>query len=70
MILSLPVVFGSLAATYVFLRLLLYWTQDANEPPAIVTGIPFLGPLIGMARQKSGYYNQLRCAVFIPKGSD
>ncbi|KAI1630816.1 cytochrome P450 [Biscogniauxia mediterranea] len=63
---SLSVVFGSLAATYVFLRFLLYLTQDAKEPPAIVTGIPFVGPLIGMARQKSGYYNQLRDTYKLP----
>ncbi|KAI1414862.1 cytochrome P450 [Hypoxylon sp. FL1857] len=63
---SLSVVFGGLAATYLFLRFLLYLTQDAKEPPAIVTGIPFFGPLIGMARQKSGYYNQLRDAYKLP----
>ncbi|KAI1084146.1 cytochrome P450 [Whalleya microplaca] len=27
-------------------------TQDAREPPAIVTGVPFFGPLIGMTREK------------------
>ncbi|KAI1395821.1 cytochrome P450 [Hypoxylon fuscum] len=63
---SLSVAFGGLAATYLFLRFLLYLTQDAKEPPAIVTGIPFFGPLIGMARQKSGYYNQLRDAYKLP----
>ncbi|KAI1087193.1 cytochrome P450 [Rostrohypoxylon terebratum] len=63
---SLSVVFGSLATTYLFLRFLLYLTQDAKEPPAIVTGIPFFGPLIGMARQKSGYYNQLRDTYKLP----
>ncbi|KAI1770808.1 cytochrome P450 [Hypoxylon cercidicola] len=66
MIFSLSLVFSSLAATYAFLRFLLYWTQDAKEPPTIVTGIPFFGPLIGMARQKSGYYNQLRDTYKLP----
>ncbi|KAL7628400.1 hypothetical protein AAE478_002602 [Parahypoxylon ruwenzoriense] len=62
----LSVAVGGLAATYLFFRFLLYLTQDAKEPPAIVTGIPFLGPLVGMARQKSGYYNQLRDAYKLP----
>lgn len=51
---------GGLVATYFFLRFLLHLTQDAKEPPAIVTGIPFVSPLIGMAREKSGFYTRLR----------
>ncbi|KAI0598176.1 cytochrome P450 [Biscogniauxia sp. FL1348] len=63
---SLSIILGGLATTYIFLRFLLYITQDAREPPAIVTGLPFIGPLIGMARHKSGYYNQLRDAYKLP----
>ncbi|KAI0380529.1 cytochrome P450 [Hypomontagnella monticulosa] len=60
------VALGGLAATYLFLRFLLYLTQDPREPPAIVTRIPFISPLIGMITQKSSYYNQLRDAYKLP----
>jgi hypothetical protein len=49
-------------AIYVALRLLLKLTQHAKEPPAILTGIPFLGPLPGMLREKSNFYLRLRFA--------
>ena len=29
-----------------------YLTQDAKEPPAILTSFPFIGPLVGMLREK------------------
>lgn len=38
---------GSLAAAYVFLSALLHFTQDAREPPASETSIPFISPLLG-----------------------
>jgi hypothetical protein len=47
------------AATYVFLRCLLALTQDAKEPPALETAIPFLSPVIGM-RKKAKFYIDLR----------
>lgn len=51
---------GGVVATYIFLRFLLSAmlsaTQDANEPPAILTGIPFIQPLAGMIREKSRFY--------------
>lgn len=47
---------------YVVLRLLLKVTQHANEPPAILTGIPFVSPLPGMLREKSNFYLRLRFA--------
>ncbi|KAM7189586.1 cholesterol 7-alpha-monooxygenase [Rhypophila sp. PSN 637] len=56
----LSVVFGVLLATYIFLRVLLHLTQDSKEPPAILTGIPFLGPINGMIREKSGFFVRLR----------
>ncbi|KAK0713606.1 cytochrome P450 [Lasiosphaeria miniovina] len=31
-----------------------------KEPPAILTGIPFLGPIAGMIREKSRFYIRLR----------
>ena len=56
-------IFGAFAATYLFLRFLLEFTQDAKEPPAILTGIPFLSPLISMIREKSNFHTHLR---FVP----
>jgi hypothetical protein len=52
-----------LAATYIFLRVLLSLTHDAKEPPAILTGIPFVEPLIGMIREKSRFHTRIR---FVP----
>lgn len=57
---TVSLVLGGLAATYVFLRILLNLTQDAREPPAILTNIPFIQPLIGMIREKERFYVRLR----------
>lgn len=57
---TVAIVFGGFLATYLFLRFLLHVTQDAREPPAIVTGIPFLSPMLGMIREKSRFYLRLR----------
>ncbi|EAQ82875.1 hypothetical protein CHGG_11051 [Chaetomium globosum CBS 148.51] len=57
---------AGLAATYVFLRVLLNLTQDAKEPPAILTGIPFVEPLIGMIREKSRFHTRLRDTTRLP----
>jgi hypothetical protein len=46
-------------ALYIFLRCLLAFTQDAKEPVAQVTGLPFLGPLLGM-RGKAKFFIELR----------
>ncbi|KFA54643.1 hypothetical protein S40293_02254 [Stachybotrys chartarum IBT 40293] len=60
-------VVGCAAVTvYVALRLLLKLTQHAKEPPAILTGIPFLGPLPGMLREKSNFYLRLRNQYNLP----
>lgn len=55
------VALGGFAASYLFLRLILYLTQDAREPPAILTSVPFFGPLVGMIREKSSFHLRLRC---------
>ncbi|KAI0184116.1 cytochrome P450 [Xylaria flabelliformis] len=60
------VAFGSIASLYLFLRILLSFTQDAQEPPAIETSVPFLGPLIGLLRGKSRYYVALRDKFHLP----
>ncbi|KAI0389233.1 cytochrome P450 [Xylariaceae sp. FL0594] len=47
--LPLPLLLGTIVAgTYIFLFALLHLTQDAKEPPAIATSIPFVTPAIGM----------------------
>jgi hypothetical protein len=50
---------SSLVTTYLFLRFLLSYTHDENEPTAVATGIPFLSPMIGMAK-KAKFYTDLR----------
>lgn len=57
---TVTIVFGGLIVLYIFLRGLLFFTQDAREPPAILTEIPFFGPLVGMVREKSGFHLRLR----------
>ena len=60
MVSSIVAVLASLVPTYAFLRVLLAYTQDDNEPEAPATSIPFLNPLLGMAR-KAQFYTDLRC---------
>ena len=65
---SIPtLVLGGLAATYIFLWLLLRLTQDAREPPAILTGLPFISPVIRMGRERQKFYARLR---FVATSSD
>ncbi|KAI1130606.1 cytochrome P450 [Nemania abortiva] len=59
-------VFGGLAATYIFFRFLLYLTQDVREPASIANGIPFVSPLIGMITEKSKFYLRLRDSYKLP----
>lgn len=54
------IVFEGFAVCYLFLRLILYLTQDVREPPAILTSVPFFGPLVGMFREKSNFHLRLR----------
>lgn len=49
-----------LAALYVFLRALLFFTQDPREPPAVENGIPFVSPLLAMLSKKGKFYNEMR----------
>lgn len=51
---------GGFIAIYVVLRLILHLTQDAREPPAILTSVPFFGPLVGTFREKSNFHLRLR----------
>jgi len=51
---------GVVASTYIFLHLLLRLTQDAREPPAILTAFPFVSPVISMIKEKSRLHVRLR----------
>jgi hypothetical protein len=51
---------GGLAATYVFFWALLQFTQDANEPPLVLTAVPFLSPIVGIVRRSMDFYVYMR----------
>lgn len=50
---------SSLLTIYVFLRFLLSYTHRETEPPTVATEIPFLSPMIGMAKTAK-FYIELR----------
>lgn len=60
MVSIVALVTGGIASTYLFLRLLLRLTQDTSEPPALLTSLPFIRPLIGMIREKTKFHIRLR----------
>lgn len=55
-----------LAVTYAFIRALLQLTQLSNEPPAVSTSIPFIGPILEMARHKSRFHTHVRNKTGLP----
>ncbi|KUJ19323.1 cytochrome P450 oxidoreductase, partial [Mollisia scopiformis] len=57
---------GGLVSTYVFLRLLLHYTQDGKEPPVVATTIPFISPILGMAKKKTHFYAHIRDKFGLP----
>ncbi|KAI0149561.1 cytochrome P450 [Xylariaceae sp. FL1272] len=57
---------ATLASIYIFLRLLLSVTQNYQEPPTTPTTIPFIGPLIGLIRDKEQYYVKIRDKFNLP----
>ena len=63
----ISIALGGLAVTYLFFRALLLFTQDAREPPAILTALPFVSPVVAMIRWKSRLHSHLRFVVhFLP----
>lgn len=54
------VCFVVLAATYAFLRARISATQDPKEPTPVTGPIPFISPLVGLIREKEGYYVRIR----------
>ncbi|KAI0202880.1 cytochrome P450 [Astrocystis sublimbata] len=63
---AIVIAFAGLVVTYLFLRFLLTFTQDAREPPSIANDVPFMSPLIGMIREKSQFYLRLRDTSKLP----
>ncbi|ROW08456.1 hypothetical protein VMCG_03180 [Cytospora schulzeri] len=55
---------SGLLSTYMFLRALMHFTQDANEPLAIDTSIPFISPIISMWRKGSKYWDGMQTGLF------
>jgi hypothetical protein len=53
-------ILGGFVSTYLFLRLLLHYTQDTKEPPAIATSVPFIGPILGMMTKRTHFYTYNR----------
>ena len=45
-----------LLLAYLFLWAVLYLTQDAREPPAVDTLVPFISPLTSLKREGSKYF--------------
>jgi len=45
---TITLVISIVTGAYAFFAALLRFTQDAKEPPAIETWIPFLSPLLGL----------------------
>lgn len=52
--------------TYIFLWALQHLTQNANEPPVVSSCIPFLGPILGMAKHKDRFHRHLRDTTNLP----
>ena len=48
-----------LALVYLALRARIHFTQHADEPPVILTGIPFLSPILGILRRRYKLYLDL-----------
>lgn len=52
---NLTIALSTLSVTYVFFRLLLSYTQDKREPPAVETLLPFISPILGMGKKNAFY---------------
>jgi hypothetical protein len=62
---TISAVAAGIAAVYLSLRFVLYITQYSKEPPTVLTGIPFVSPLLGMIREKSDFYLRIRFAIIL-----
>ncbi len=48
-----------LALVYAILRARIHFTQHIDDPPAILTGIPFMSPILGILRRRYKIYLHL-----------
>ncbi|KAI1870665.1 uncharacterized protein JN550_005208 [Neoarthrinium moseri] len=62
----LPIVAGTVAATYIILLLLLRLTQDVTEPPSVNDAIPFITPVFSMLSKGTGLHRVLRDQYNLP----
>jgi len=51
---------STLTFAYGFLWAILYFTHDGDEPPLVLTTIPFISPILGMLKWKTRFYNRIR----------
>ena len=57
---EITILAGFLASTYIFLRVLLFSTQNVRESPAVATSLSLIEPLLGIIWNKTQYYVTLR----------
>jgi hypothetical protein len=51
---------GILILLYVILFALQEWTQSRDEPPMVGTAVPFVGSILQMMKQKTGFYLRMK----------
>lgn len=49
-----------LVVAYFLFKFLIHATQDIKEPPILHVGIPLLGPVLRMLKEKDSFYPRLR----------
>jgi len=55
-----------IVVTYGFLRAFLHLTHDPEEPELVLTGVPFLSPLIEMMRWNFEVFDRVRLVSSLP----
>ncbi len=58
--LNLTTALAAIVVGYFLLWALLYCSQDAKEPPAVATEVPFISPVVGLVTRKLSYFVFLR----------
>ena len=59
------------AVTYGFLWAILHLTQDPNEPKPVLTGLPFLSPLIEIQRWSFLFFTRIKLVLsYLPNYHD
>ncbi|KAI1408107.1 cytochrome P450 [Hypoxylon sp. FL1857] len=66
MISNFTAAIASLTGSYAFIWALLRFTQDSREPPILENAIPFLSPIVSMAKRGSKFHSYLRDKYKLP----